>query len=782
MGDKTAGLEESRADRVYLGTVTEIHSTYEGARLAILQPLIRSDWSGNDWEGALRDGEEEFPDRGKVFWWDVPDSVEDGSLWQFHAELHPTYDPPEKPEKYQAVSPVPPVEVVDMRRHWSEAKVRRQFTGEGAYLHDEPIVPDVMIWFEKETWIGPVRIERVKPHLWKIADSEDLSRLECHEVSSALLRPMKVEGRRRIFLSPSLEAGRRLGFRNWMPDDQLASSVLSRIRRLDQAAFEALNTTYRAFDSYQVVLKTAGLEGLDREREEARQKRVVELRQIISENEKLLKEAAEMVLSTPSVQEEVTNRKKQIYEEVRRQEQEKVATELRDRREELVRVSAEIEDSAVKLSDMRREIEAKNAEIDALAGELDRATERFKADLSRRLRELSESPEQAFAEVAMLRALVGPVVGESAASNGDSAQVAPPPESGAKLPNGREATPSPAAPLIHAPPTHPGPEAPTIGDARDVLKRIRDTFKREGLSPTLGVHIHCGFLAGAVPIIAGTRAFNSLAAYASAVAGGRLLWVPVPGSAFEPQDLLGRYDPATGTLVPHPGGLLNALLEARESDQTSVVVLDGFNRAPVESYLLPLLQCYSDGWGGSGRRSIPVAPAGLVRGPEPYPGITRVAWSPNLLMAVIPSDANGTFPMSPSVWNHMVLIDADGASYPTTAPEGGQEPVQSAARELWGKWRDATRATDLGPAHGAIEPFGDGTSRSVPGASIATRVYAAGRVSRLTEAAAVELAIKAALLPRSTDPATVHAEAITRLGIDAEEAEAIHTIASGLAG
>jgi hypothetical protein len=108
--------------------------------------------------------------------------------------------------------------------------------------------------------------------------------------------------------------------------------------------------------------------------------------------------------------------------------------------------------------------------------------------------------------------------------------------------------------------------------------------------------------------------------------------------------------------------------------------------------------------------------------------------------------------------------------------------VQSATPELWSEWRDAVRAENLDPVQGAIELFSGGMSHGAPGAAMATRVYAAARVSRLTEAASVELAIKTAILPGSTNPTTDHAEVIARLGIETKEAEASHAIATGLAG
>ena len=135
--------------------------------------------------------------------------------------------------------------------------------------------------------------------------------------------------------------------------------------------------------------------------------------------------------------------------------------------------------------------------------------------------------------------------------------------------------------------------------SRQALPQLAD---EDSLRKTLAAHVsagrfslhamlglHASFLAGAVPVLMGIRGYELLSAYASAVAGGRLHWIPVAHSTMEPQDLLGRFDARAARIVPSATGLLDVVRDATTSGRLHVVVLEGFNRAPTEGYLSPIL-------------------------------------------------------------------------------------------------------------------------------------------------------------------------------------------------
>jgi hypothetical protein len=172
--------------------------------------------------------------------------------------------------------------------------------------------------------------------------------------------------------------------------------------------------------------------------------------------------------------------------------------------------------------------------------------------------------------------------------------------------------------------------------------------------------VHAGFAAKLLPVLAGPRALDALKAYAQVATGGRLTVVQVTTSLAEVGDIFGRVDSTRSRYVPHPAGLLDVVLAARESQGLMLVVLDGVNRGATESYLLPLIR-------SALRRSSPIAlfhPSAVTAG-DPYSACPRIDWPENLLLAATLVEGPTTLPIAPDIWADSVLIATDGG-------EGGQ--------------------------------------------------------------------------------------------------------------
>jgi hypothetical protein len=183
--------------------------------------------------------------------------------------------------------------------------------------------------------------------------------------------------------------------------------------------------------------------------------------------------------------------------------------------------------------------------------------------------------------------------------------------------------------------------------------------------------LHAAFVAGVTPVLIGERAYDLARLYASAAAGERLHWVPAGSSLMEPQDLLGRFNTSLGRIVPHPGGILDVIRDATISRELHLVVLEGFNRAPVEAYLLPILEAASAARQGDTNRSIPVASASVLSDDDPYCELSRVVWPQNVLLACIPAHGSATLPVPVSAWHYLAVIDADDRERPVLSlPEG----------------------------------------------------------------------------------------------------------------
>jgi hypothetical protein len=263
--------------------------------------------------------------------------------------------------------------------------------------------------------------------------------------------------------------------------------------------------------------------------------------------------------------------------------------------------------------------------------------------------------------------------------------------------------------------------------------------------------LHAAFVAGVVPVVVGNHGYDLLRAYASAVAGGRLLWIPVGSSTMEPHDLLGRFDGASGRILPSPSGLLDVMRDTGQSERLHLVVLEGFNRAPTEGYLLPILEAAQAGRSGDMGRTIPIASSGLLASDDPYREMGRLAWPPNVLVACIASDGSITLPVPPSVWRFLALLDADDRdrSPMPFVPQVAAPPDSAEIAPVL--WKEGVASVQAGTTcnTSGICALARALSLSSRDTADAIRVCEALAGSRLPSTDATALAAGMILIPRS---------------------------------
>ena len=131
-----------------------------------------------------------------------------------------------------------------------------------------------------------------------------------------------------------------------------------------------------------------------------------------------------------------------------------------------------------------------------------------------------------------------------------------------------------------------------LSDQKCLQKRLDTLFESKGFSKELAARIHSAFISGQMPILAGTDSFEALKLYASQVACGRVLWLPINATTLDPSDLLGKWYPQSQTFIPNPNQLIDLLIHARGSEEIFIIVFDGVNRAPIDSYLMTFLSLY----------------------------------------------------------------------------------------------------------------------------------------------------------------------------------------------
>lgn len=730
-------------ERIYIGRVEYVRPIAGGYRFAKVAPLLRSSQDRKRWEGAVTNPVEEFPARGQVFWHDAPLGLDAGSYWSFEPAEQPNFDGDERSEQYRVENVEPTIEIIDLRNLGSESDLRRLTTQEGIRTDPLPLTSKVLIRISEEVWVGPVEIRPSTANgTWRIAPDENLVSLDCRRLPDSSVQPVSLHGPR-LILTPSHDLGRHSGYLNWTSDVDLAKGVLRRLRKLDRAAVEASGATDAIFQKYIAALQRAELLGKDLRQELGRAERVRELRDIVAGNTELLQEAVASLMKSDEVREELKFRKERVYRRIRARQQRRVQAELESNAAELHVVRSRVEEGIRELHDLEAKLEGKRTE-------LDQTISRFEGELTRRLHELTAIPERAFAELAITRAFVNPGVHTSTegADRSDRSRI--------------------RAVSVEA-------STASLSDRSETMSAVAQSFQATEFSPFLGLYLHAAFLAGAVPVLTGPKAYGALMAYASAVAGGRLLWIPVPSSAFEPQDLLGRPDPTFRRIVPHPGGLLETLT-LRAGEALSVIVLEGFNRAPVESYLMPLLEVHHDAGTARGGRTIPVF-SGEVDPGDPFQAYSRVQWRPEALLAMLPVAGTAVLPVPASFWRHAILIDTERFVSDEEPPTADGQKTSQVDPDRWVAWR-AERHDSTGIREVLSELAGRFGSVVREVGDVTTRLYTAGRSCGMSHTAGLRFVFETALIPAFWEQAEEIESFVREAKIEIEDPSGVLAVAA----
>jgi hypothetical protein len=729
----------------YLGRVKRAPRHGDAYLYASIEPVVESDPTGAEWAGPLRDATSRFPKRGLVHWHDAPLGLQVGSLWQFSIDEHPFAGRSDRSEQYQLEDPQEPIEVLDLRGWSDEASLRSNITGDGIPLSPPPLARRVLLWLASGVFVGPLLLKPgTDPGAWALDAPEsprDAARMPIYHLSATGINRVLMDGDR-WFLSPRLELGQSAGIQNWTSDTQVARSILGRLRKMDPDLVKALGVTDNLFREYLDHIEGGRMGSADPTVERARADRLRGVRDVIQRDVALLTEAAEALLATDTVRMEVERRvQSEVAEEVRARQTEIDAT-LAATTEQLARLQESLDAKGVESAELDAALLEKRRELEATVASFDR-------EVAARLEEIARRPEAVFAETAIMRAVMAPSLAKPAAG-----------EKGPALAR-------PSLGDISTTRLSFGEAAPQLGD--DLA--VRGALALHAGAGSLSVHamlgLHAAFVAGLVPVVAGMRGYDLLRAYASAVAGERLHWIPIGSSAMEPHDLLGRFDGASGRILPSPSGLLDVVRDARQSGRLHVVILEGFNRAPTEAYLSPILEAAQAGRIGDAARTIPIANPMLLAEDDPYRELGRLAWPPSVLIACLPSDGSVTLPVPPSVWRFLALLDADDRDRPPmpSVPEGSATPARTEIAPIL--WKESVAS-----AQGYTARDGDGVNALVRALSLlsrdagdAARFQEILRSNGLPSADATALAVSATLIPRSITGAKAVEEGIRVAGV-----------------
>ncbi|WP_424807729.1 hypothetical protein [Rhodococcus sp. 27YEA15] len=232
-------------------------------------------------------------------------------------------------------------------------------------------------------------------------------------------------------------------------------------------------------------------------------------------------------------------------------------------------------------------------------------------------------------------------------------------------------TQAPAIPAATSPllAWSPGWRTTPVTEARPQDESFVSVGRESGIDHTVLQRIHAAVVAELIPVLTGNGATAALSAYAAAVCGGRIAALPVAHDFLHPVDLLG-VRAADPRITRMHAGLLSGVSDAVREGGPALLVLEAFNRAPTESYLMPWLQVPDRGI------AVPVTAQQIL-------GSERIVPHQSLLVAATAVAGRTTAPVSPDLWGFAVAIDVPCRPFGTAkASTGALPPVRDADTSL----------------------------------------------------------------------------------------------------
>ena len=718
-------------EAMWLCRVERLNSQHEPP-LGTLAPLAWASETG--WTDIASDEvRARFPDRGLIFWYDAPAEACVDDLVTVRPERRRNYPQAGETEAFQVADWTRAVEVLDLRAWEGERAVRIALTQDGLDL--ALTTPRVLVRLDDETAAGPLTLERTANGRWRVAESEhedvEVRRLLDEHVSRAT-----VGSATPTLVHDPHGVSRPVRLLNWTDDKTLALGLLGRLRKLDQKAANALEVTKTVYRQY--VESYPGFEisnDRTRDQEAARFERVAGFVEVVARDERLLEEAARALLDHPLVAASLEGPKRAAVERAYAEARAEAAETLASAQSDVEDARREQEAFLQRRDQLLEEVTAAERSVADARRAAQEQVEEVERALDARLADLAAKPAELFAQAAVLRALSPSVTSLSSTSPAAQTQSATTSVNPGSVDPSRSSNPARPPQTIQTPKEAASALAQRLASSGDVL---------------LGLTVAAAFLTGRAVVAAGDATCEVLRATADVLAGGRMLWIPMSPALSAPDELLGRFDPTSGQFVPHPGGLLAALDAAPAG--LSLVVLEGYDRAPAEHYLAPLVAAYADAGRKRSARTIPIVGAG---------GEARlVAWPPNVLLACVPGQGSGAIPPGPSFWRHAALVDV-GDALPSASPP--DVPTSQVLTEAW------TTALQ-GPCDG--EPSLEGVDGAPRVSGLARRFYGLALDLGLPAPMARRAAFTAAWLPTFRSAAEGADAARRALGADAPPLDA----------
>lgn len=597
--------------RTLIGVITGTRRDKHKDQIAWIRPLVEAN---NGSLEIITSPESEFPSRGYIFWPHATGARENG-LIRFNAKENIVKN--DGPDEYIAVDSQPVFEVIDLRGVGDCEEVRLALT-RGIAL-DNLTSPKFLIRCGGDLVVGPIALSSDSAGKATL-EKNNLARIPCYQFAETDFLGIDWDGETRTVLARSVPPFPS-SYVDWDDDRSVMRRAIEAAAKLKP---NAANLSRQLIDDATEQLTQYGADATAR----LEIYRLQRAKRLANDTQRVASLASEIFTGLrdhPSVVQEVQKFVQAQREEIRSTIEREHATE----QEALAKLRQERSETEKSLRSASRQLEETEARIKEQASGIETA-------LASRIDQVLGNVPALLADVALLKPFL---------------ECRPSPNRAISSIGTVTSAVADAATL-----TLEWPSATLkIAEVKELRPRIIRAQRSLGVQTTAYQPIHAALATGLVPIVSGARALAALEAYAHVMCAGRILVVEVTSTIADVQDLFGKLEGRA--FIPHPAGLIDVVRAALKNEGPFLVVLNGANRGPTESYLLPLIRLVRNR-----AASISLFHPQAIDPSDPYRSEARVQWPSNLLLAATAIEGPTTLPIAPDVWNESILAisDADG--------------------------------------------------------------------------------------------------------------------------
>ena len=578
----------------YIGIVDWANDDRNGNKIGGVKPLYEI--SGPKW--LIADTSEFQPD-GKVFWYKTTAKQNDLIFFTVKESFN------EEKYKYNLDRCDSVREIIDFRNLGAVDEVRKAFaTG----LRYSGHLPDKSyILCKGGTIVGPLKLSKTTDDLLHF-DAAQLHEIPCYSMDDTPTQEIRLKSETRLVCQDQSKLS-ICSYVDWDSNRNVIKRAIEyAINNTKKSTTSTLNVKDLVAETYQQLKD--GDDSANLSLQINRLKRTVDIIKQVEVSDEWASELIDNVITLPTIKKELDSIRDTARKEVRKEVSDKIRTELDTEIKEVGKVRLEKEK-------LESDIQKNLKRLEEIKTELESHTGDIKQEIEKRIENIINKPAGFIAEAAFLKAILPHLSIDKTSKSGGSNNAR------SKIKWNISET--------------------KISTADDLKKQIIKAFRTISVKSEVGIGIHAALTAGIMPILSGFNAGAAVDAYSKIACGGRIFRVPVAPTSLDAVDLLGKFDERQGAFVKRDDNLLEFVDIAKRHPESAIVVFEGINKAPTESYFMPIMETIFFG------KSLPLYFSDVKQNLE---------WSENLFPVSTIVDGPTTLPLSAEIWSRSILLDA----------------------------------------------------------------------------------------------------------------------------